>query len=538
MRYLSKTYLTRLLLCIIFLMPVSLCLAQKTYSDNLDGTYTNPVIPADYPDPDVILVDDTYYFVSTTMFVFPGVTILKSKDLVNWEYCTNAVNSFPFSPCYDMEGCTRYRHGQWASSLRYHEGRFYLMFVTLDEGGFLCTADRAEGPWTVTKLPKSYYDAGMFFDNDGRRYVAHGYNDIYITEVDASFAPIGSDSLVYSGDIRPGLEGAHVYKINDYYYLYCTYGGLDGFQVALRSRDIYGPYEQRIVIRDTTHGPNYGIHQGALLHTPADEWWTVLMVDSGPLGRFPSLQPIRWEDGWPIAGVDGKAIERYTKPKTNDPHPVTILPSSDEFDHPELAPQWGWNHNADDQRWSLTDRPGYLRLETAKVVDSLPAARNTLTQRIFGSYDDQIVTVGTTKIDVSYMKNGDVAGLAIYQDPYSYIAVKKDDNRTNIIMVNNGRVVETVEINTDIIYLRADPYHGSGAAIYYDGAPVEDSGTVSFSYSTDDQQYHTLGEVVQMEFKLTVFTGNKFCLFNYATEELGGYVDFDWFRVNMHEKTR
>src|SRR5690348_16272512 len=138
--------------------------AQNVHADNGDGTYTNPVINADFPDPDVIRVGDTYYMVSTTMFVFPGVTILKSHDLVNWEYCSNAVPRFDFHPCYNLDfRCNRYGHGQWATSMRYHNGTFYLLFITLDEGGFLCTASKAEGPWTIRKLPKGFYDPGMFF---------------------------------------------------------------------------------------------------------------------------------------------------------------------------------------------------------------------------------------------------------------------------------------------------------------------------------------------------------------------------------------
>ena len=162
---------------VILLMMFSLELfAQKLQSDNGNGTYTNPVIASDFPDPDVILVGDTYYMVSTTMFVFPGVTIIKSKDLVNWEYCSNAVPRFDFSKCYDLDSCHRYSHGQWATSLKYHNGKFYLLFITLDEGGFLCTALKAEGPWEIKKLPKGFYDPGLFFDDDGRIYVAHGYS--------------------------------------------------------------------------------------------------------------------------------------------------------------------------------------------------------------------------------------------------------------------------------------------------------------------------------------------------------------------------
>ncbi|MDZ7723882.1 MAG: glycoside hydrolase 43 family protein [candidate division KSB1 bacterium] len=505
--------------------------AYKTHSDNGDGTYTNPVIPADFPDPDVIRVDDTYYFVSTTMFIFPGVTVLKSQDLVNWEYCSHAVQRFDYSPCYNLDGCNRYGHGQWATSLRYHQGKFYLLFITLDEGGFVCTADRAEGPWAIRKLPRGFYDPGLFFDDDGKIYVAHGYNDIYITEIDSNFVAKDKDVLVYSGDIRKGLEGAHVYKINGYYYLYCTYGGLDGFQVALRSQDIYGPYEQKVVIRDTTHGPNYGIHQGALVQTQTGEWWTMLFADSGPFGRFPSLQPVTWEEGWPMVGVDGKAVVTCRKPDVGREYPATTLPTSDEFDNSELGLQWGWNHNPDSTKWSLTEHPGHLRLETVRVADSLPVARNTLTQRMFAWYSDSVATVGTVKMNFEHMMDGDMAGLAVFQNPYAYVGIYKQDGRHSAVMVNNGKLVESVPIETSCIYLRTEPVHGSGAALYYGGDTVPGTGTARFYYSLDNKTFTQIGNVLHMQFNLSVFTGNKFCLFHFPKIQPGGYVDFDWFRM-------
>jgi beta-xylosidase len=505
-------------------------LAQKMQSDNGDGTYTNPVIPADFPDPDVILVDSTYYMVNTTMFVFPGVTILKSSDLVNWQYCSNAVQRFDVGPCYDLEGCNRYGHGQWATSLKYNNGKFYLLFITLDEGGFLCTAARPEGPWEIRKLPRGFYDPGLFFDDDGRIYVAHGYNKIFVTELDANFAPNGNDSLVYTGDIRRGLEGTHVYKINGYYYLYCTYGGLDGFQAALRSKSIYGPYEQKVVIRDTTRGVNYGIHQGALVKTQTGEWWTMLFVDNGPFGRFPSLQPVTWNDGWPMVGINGKAVVTFRKPNVGREYPVTVLPTSDEFDGPGLKMQWGWNH--DPAQWSLTERPGFLRLRTVTVVDSLPKARNTLTQRMCAYYSDTLTSLATTAMDIGRMKERDIAGLAVFQDPYAFIGVKKAGGRNVVMMVNNGRTIDSVAVEGSTIYLRAAAIHGSGAAPYYGGETVPGSGSASFSYSLDNRSFVVLGNKLQMKFNLRIFTGNKFCLFDFATVETGGYVDFDWFRTS------
>ena len=517
---------------LISLLIVTNSYAQKDHSDNGNGTYTNPVIASDFPDPDVILVGDTYYMVNTTMFIFPGVTVLKSKDLVNWEYCSNAVPRFDFSKCYDLDGCNRYGHGQWATSLKYNNGKFYLLFITLNEGGFICSATKAEGPWEITKLPKGFYDPGLFFDDDGRIYVAHGYGEIRMTEVDKNFAPISSDSLVYKGDIRGGLEGSHVYKINGYYYLYCTYGGLDGIQVALRSKNIYGPYEQKIVISETTHGPNFGIHQGALIKTQSGEWWTILFVDSGPFGRFPSLQPVTWVDDWPMVGVDGHAVLTYKKPNVGKIYPVKVLPTSDEFTSKTLGMQWGWNHNPVPSKWSLARNPGYLRLETAKVVDSLQNARNTLTQRMFAYYSDTLASLATTKMDYENMKEGDIAGLAVFQTPYAFVGIKKVNGKNYIIMQNNGKIIDSTEVNSSKIFLRASAIYGSGAAHYYDGKGAPGTGTASFSYSSDNKSFVNIGNELKMSFSLKIFTGNKFCLFNYATKELGGYVDFDWFRTS------
>ena len=204
------------------------------------------------------------------MFIFPGVTILKSYNHVNWEYCSNAVQRFDFSRCYNLDGCNRYSHGQWATSLKYHNGTYYLLFITLDEGGFLCSTTKPEGPWKIKKLPRGFYDPGLFFDDDGKIYVAHGIDNINISELNANFAPKGNYVLVFTYTHRKGLEDTHMYKINGYYYLYCTYRGGDGFQVALRSKNIYGPYEEKIVIRDNG---NLGtsIHQGTFVETQTGE---------------------------------------------------------------------------------------------------------------------------------------------------------------------------------------------------------------------------------------------------------------------------
>ena len=516
-----KKYVISLFIIVLGILSSSIVFAQKEQklqSDNGDGTFTNPLIFADFPDPDIIQVDSVYYMVTTTMFIFPGVTLLKSYDLVNWEYCCNAIPRMDCSKCYNLDSCNRYHHGQWATSLKYHNGKYYMLFITLDEGGFICIASKPEGPWQMKKLPKGFHDPGLFFDEETNKiYVAYGYGTIRVTELDTSFAPIGKDVEVFKADIgnEKGLEGTHVYKINGFYYLYCTYGGMMGFQVALRSKNIFGPYEEKIVIRDTT-GPAKTIHQGALVQTKTGEWWTILFVDEGSFGRMPFLQPVTWKDGWPIVGENGKGVVTYRKPNVGKTYPIKKWFNSDEFNSKTLGLQWGWNHNPDTANWTFTNK-GTLRLTTSKVVTSLPEARNTLTQRIF-SYYNNTPTIATTKMTTKNMMDGDVAGLAVFQDPYAFIGVKIISGKSYVVMDNNGKTIDSILINKPIIYLRA-------AALFSTNKSI-------FSYSTDNKKFFRIGNELEMQFNLSVFTGNKFCLFNYPTKFVGGFVDFDWFRTN------
>ncbi|WP_016778690.1 family 43 glycosylhydrolase [Anaerophaga thermohalophila] len=481
----------------------------QSHSDNGDGTYTNPLIHADFPDPDVIRVDDVYYMVSTTMHIFPGATLLKSYDLVNWEYCSNPLEMIESSDAYNLlNGENRYARGQWASSLRYNDGKFYIMFNTLDEGGFLLTATNPEGPWTLEQLSRSYYDPGLFFDDDGKTYVVYGINTIKITELDENFEAVGADRTVIE---RPdeGLEGCHMYKIDGYYYIYATYGGWPASQVAFRSTDIFGSYEEKLLLDDDN------IHQGALIETQTGEWWTILFYDKGAYGRFPNLQPVTWVDNWPEIGEDGKGVTTYRKPDVGREFPVKVLPTNDNFRDYKPGLQWGWNHNPDNSRWSLFDRAGFLRLKTVNVFSELPEARNTLTQRIFGYHSEGVDSYGTIKMHVANMKEGDVAGLAVFQNPYAFIGVTVTDGERKLITESDGNIETGIALEDTVVYLRAVANYGTSKARFY--------------YSTDNETYTRFGQELDMAFDLSVFTGNKFCIFNYATETTGGYVDIDWF---------
>ncbi len=483
-------------------------------SDRGDGTYNNPVIFGDFPDPDVIRVDDTYYMITTTMHIFPGATILKSKDLVNWEYCANPLERLEATDPYDLaNGKSRYGHGQWATSMQWHDGKFYVLFLTLEEGGYLLTATNPEGPWTKTKLKQGYYDCGLMFEGN-KKYVAYGINEIHIAELDDKFNPI-QDKVVTKGTLDSGMEGCRLYKINGYYYIYATYPGWPGRQTIHRSQNIWGPYEEKMVLADGT-----ATHQGALVETKSGDWWTILFRDNGPLGRMPFLLPVKWEGGWPVIGTNGTAGDHYTKPVAGTE--PKGLPTNDPFREVTLGLQWGWNHNSDRLRWSLTERPGWLRLRTPNITTNPYEARNTLTQRVLAYHNDKGASYGTVAIDISHMADGDICGFGLFQDPLAFIGVKMNGTSKHIVYYSSSLTSKTGKVeqsgpslNGDIIYLRAVPEFSTGKAKFY--------------YSLDNSTYTRFGPDFKMEYDLSVFTGNKFSIFNYATKALGGYVDVDWF---------
>ena len=500
---------------------------RSTADNNVAGTYTNPVIDADFPDPDVIRVGDTFYFLSTTMHHFPGATILKSRDLVNWEYCSNPLERLSSGADYNLlEGKNRYGVGMWASALQYHDGKFYLMLNTNDQGAFLLTATDPAGTWSMRKLDRGYYDGGMLFDTDGQVYIACGINHISVCRLDQDFNFQESrEVIVRDGQ---GLEGSHIYHIGDYYYIYSTYGGIPSGQTVFRSTSPFGPYEEKILIEKVINGKPNGVHQGALVDTPTGEWWTFLFEDKGAYGRLPNLQPVRWVDGWPVIGNNGVPYTTYKKPNvgTNVSYPTTYLPTNDNFCDLRLGMQWQWNHQPDNSAWSLLEHPGCLRLHTTGISPTLKQARNTLTQRIFGYHSTTKDTYGTVKMDYSGMQEGDVAGLCVLQDPYALIGIRIRNGKPELVwmldsITSSSNITPKEELSTfnyqlsTIIYLRAVTNNSTGLAKFY--------------YSLDNQTYTRLGDALEMKFNLSVFVGNRFGLFNYATQAAGGYADFDWF---------
>ena len=540
---------------LLLLLAMALCLCSENMmaqtaeykfrwsADNGDGTYVNPVINADFPDIDVIRVGDTYYMVSTTMYHFPGATLLKSKDLVNWEYCANPLQKIDDNDAYNlMNGAHHYSQGQWAASLKYHDGKFYIYFICYGRSGVdntqqvLLTATDPEGTWEMKKMSDHYYDSGWLFDDgengDGYLYVACGIGDIWVNKLNAKTLQKISSTCVIS--VGNGCEGSHMYHIGDYYYIYATYGGTEGSQTVFRSKNPMGPYEEH----EGRVFANQKIHQGALVETQTGEWWTLLFKDAGAIGRIPYLEPVKWENDWPIIGNNGIDVSKdgaaYPKPNVGQTYEKTYLPTNDAFTDTKLGMQWEWNHNPVESAWSLTERRGWLRLHTANVTDELTWARNSLSQRILGfspngtSSSNYKYSFGTVKIDVSGMQEGDVAGLAVFQNPYSFIGVKMVNGKKLLYSERctfsgqNLNKVETktgAEVQSDVIYLRAAVNFGTNSCRY--------------RYSYDNKKWTTWGVTMTTGYTLDYFVGQRFYLFNYATKHLGGYVDFDWFSTEQ-----
>ncbi|MGN0233249.1 MAG: glycoside hydrolase 43 family protein [Bacteroidaceae bacterium] len=506
-------------------------LAQNVWNpDNGDGTFTNPILWGDWPDPDVIRVGNEFYMSSTSMHYVPGCPILRSKDLVNWSMVGYAVERYDEDPRFDMQGGTLYLNGAWATSLRYHCGKFYLAFCTpkgwgIEDGHFsLCEADRPEGPWRRTIFDEYMYDPGLFFDDDGKGYVVHGQHHLYVTELSDDYHSVkGQPVLIWDKGFANsqtwgtsfGMEGSHMYKVNGYYYITCPAGGTQGWQVCLRSRDIHGPYEHRIIFEDDASYPGNGLHQGGMVQLKNGDWWFVIMQDRGPMGRVPNLLPVKWTDGWPMLGDNGKDAVIYAKPDVGRTYSESSPATSDQFSSATLGLQWQWNHNPDNTRWSLTERKGFMRIR-ASLARDLTCARNTLTQRVQGP-----ASHGTVKIDVAGLKDGNVAGFGIFELPYAYLAVVQHQGVRELQYCCDGQDNVTLipNLTTDLLWLRAR---------------VTDNGfTARFYYSTDGVTFHDARVTFSMGLGLP-WTANRFALFNYSTTEDGvnGYADFDWFRFS------
>ncbi|MEH6679222.1 MAG: glycoside hydrolase 43 family protein [Sediminicola sp.] len=498
------------------------------------GGALNPVIFADVPDLSMIRVGDTYYMSSTTMHMSPGVPLMKSKDLINWQLIGYAYDTLADNDAMNMENAQNaYGRGSWASCLRYHKGLFYVTTFAQTTGKthVFRTADIEKGPWQEISFEPSYHDHSIFFDDDGKVYMIYGNGKLHLLELDPDLSGAkagGIDQVLIENASAPagdniglGAEGSQVFKVNGKYYLFNIAWPKEGMRTVLvhRADSITGPWEGRVALQDK------GVAQGGLIDTPDGRWFSYLFRDYGGVGRIPYLVPVTWADGWPVLGADGKVPEDLELPKSKGPIPGIV--ASDEFDRNtndrNFPLVWQWNHNPVNDLWSLTDRKGYLRLRTARIDSNLVSARNTLTQRTIGPESSV-----TTLLETAQMKEGDFAGLCLLQKEYGWVGATVEEGERWIVVVHapEGRPqeIQRIPIEQDNVYLRAS----------CDFRERADTG--SFQYSLDGKKWEDIGKPFPLPYTLPHFMGYRYGLFNFATRETGGHADFDYFRIK--EKIR
>ncbi|WP_121154567.1 family 43 glycosylhydrolase [Micromonospora pisi] len=486
--------------------------------------YTNPVVWQDFADVDIIRVDNTYYMSASTMHYSPGAPVLRSYDLVNWEFAGHSVPRLDFGSKYDMSGGRAYVDGIWASTLNYRRSNntFYWAGCVDFNQTHIYTATSVESSWNrLTTINNCYYDAGMLIDDNDTMYIAYGNSTISVAQLSADGRSQVRAQQVFTTPSSVGtLEGARFYKRGGSYYIWLTRPA--NGQYVLKASNPFGPYEMRQVLLNMP-GPISGggvPHQGGLVQTQNGDWYYMAFVDAYPGGRMPALAPITWtSDGWPtVQTVNGGWGVNYPRPNLPaPPRAVRPLTGTDTFAGTTLGPQWEWNHNPDNSRWSVNNG---LRLQTATVTNDLYGARNTLTHRIQGPS-----STATIELDYSTMRDGDRSGLAMLRDSSAWIGVKRDNGSTRVVMTNGltmnsnwdstgtGTEAASANVTGGRVWLRAnaDIRPGSGRQ-------------ARFSYSTDGVNFTALGPGFTLNNAWQFFMGYRFGIFNFASQALGGQV--------------
>lgn len=488
----------------------------------------NPIIFADVPDMSMLRVGDTYYMSSTTMHMSPGVPIMKSKDLTNWQLINYAYDTLASVDALNLtNGKSTYGRGSWASCIRYHNGTFYVSTFaqTTDKTYIYSTKDIEKGPWKTVAFQPAYHDHSLFFDDDGKVYLITGAGKLRIFELNDDLTDIKSGServLIENASTVSGTggglpaEGSQLFKIKGKYYLFNISWPRGGMRTVIihRADKITGLWEGRVALQDL------GVAQGGLIDMPNDQWYAYLFRDFGSVGRIPYLVPVKWEDGWPVLGVNGKVTQTLDLPASKGLIPGLV--NSDEFNRkkgdPALPLVWQWNHNPDNSLWSVTAKKGFLRLTTGRIDSNFLQARNSLTQRTIGP-----VCTGTVSLDISNMKDGDFAGLGLLQKNYGLLGVRIDGDKKLIMMINasTGKPEETAKIplNQKAVFLKAE-------CNFRDKKDV-----ANFFYSLDGKAWFSIGTQLKMAYTIPQFIGYRFVLFNYATLNIGGSADFDYFHI-------
>ncbi len=524
--------------------------------DQGNGTYRNLILFADYSDPDVIRVGDTFYMVTSTFHLNPGITILESKDLVNWAFVGHAIEDIgKLSECFSFNSMSGYSCGIWAPSIRYHDGMFYIHVGGPKIGLVVCKAKDIRGPWKVKRMKfqnpwmgTKLIDCCPLWDDDGKAYFAaaepnksadrkwYDYH-IYLFEMSSDGETLLDNGVVIHGGFT--TEAVKLYKYNGYYYVFYSENAADENRVrtqfAARSKNIYGPYERRKLIH-THGGTDKSPNQGGLVEAPDGSWWFLCHreddVPRSAVGRQLMLLPVSWKDGWPIIGVDqdgdgvGEMVWEYKKPVQG--YGPYLPASSDDFDSVNLGAQWQWNQQDRKDKWSLTARPGFLRLTACKPVSpgGFYRAPNTLTQRLMGETGS-----ATIKLDVTGMENGQYAGICLLSKPslllgiyiengckkirYQYTYWEAFHDSESKAYEDNFFCEDICEFTGDIVYLSME-HNGNKAQL---------------SFSMDGEKF--IAADTPKQFAFFAWRGGRVGMFSYNEFQDGGNADFDWLHYQI-----
>jgi len=505
------------------------------WGDQGNGTYVNPVLPADYSDLDAIRVGDDYYAISSTMQFSPGMVVLHSKDLVNWEIACHVVDDLTrVSPQLNWDRMNCYGRGIWAGSIRFYKNKFWVYFGTPDDGLFMSSATNPAGPWEplhqLWKV-KGWDDCCSFCDDDGQLYLIatnfaldtknnKKYNiHLFKMTPDGKALVMESDSIIHQSS---GSEANKLYKINGFYYHYFSEVKAEGRVIMMeRSKNIYGPWEIKQlnhVDRKLDREPN----QGGLMQIPAGKWYFLTHHGSGSWeGRPASLLPVNWIDGWPIIGQAG--ADTIGHMVWSGVNPISckkklFIQTADDFNSNKLNVQWEWNYQPRSDKWSLAERKGFLRLHAFQPIQShnkkdiILCAGNTITQRSMRTASN----TATARIDISAMADGQFAGLTHFSTTSnSLFGVKQENGIRSVVYSCNGKDTSLIRLTQPLIWLRST-WGGNGVS--------------SYSFSTDGKSYHSFDGTGT--FTWGSYRGDRIGIFNFNTGEDKGYVDVDWFRYD------
>jgi beta-xylosidase len=525
-----KSLITFLLCCLVIGSK-----AQVWVPDNGDGTYKNPIIYADYSDPDVIRVGDDYYMVASSFNCQPGIPVLHSKDLVNWKIINHVYDHLPLQRYQKMQA----GQGSWAPSIRYHNGRYYVYFCTPEDGLFMASAVNPAGKWTLALVQDvaNWEDPCPFWDTDGHAYLLHGRKGagpaiLHKMSADGKKL-LDNGRLIYRDDKQqPTLEGfKFLNKRAGYYYFMAPAGGVGtGWQSVFRSKNIYGPYEDKIVLRQGSTGIN-GPHQGGLVETQTGEWWFIHFQEKGAYGRILYLQPAVWKNGWPVIGEDkdgngtGEPILTYKMPNVGKHYPAGTPQTSDEFSSPVLGLQWQWQAAPHKNWYSLISHKGFIRLNAmANPTNSgsLFYAPNMLLQKFMAP----AFTV-TAKLIFHSATTNDRAGLTITGNYYTFLCLEKQENGNSLVIyegkADNRRLLPprplaSIPVKANTVWLRAT---------------VNDKAMYRYTYSLDGVKFMDIGDEYHAEKGTWIGAKTGLVCLNPSLLPSKGYADVDFFRVTL-----